>query len=97
MPADREQRRWRLRTDLPAHRSAKLDDGAASRSPTGGRCPEQENGIAGEGGSMGTFSGGRNGGLGSPPTTSSEYSAPAGVWAKEAAAGEESGVECPSM
>jgi hypothetical protein len=46
---------------------------------------------------MGTFSGGGNGGLGSPPTASSEYSAPAGVWAKEATAGEESGVECPSM
>jgi hypothetical protein len=83
--------------DLSARRFAKLDGGAASRSPTGGRQSEQENGIAGEGGSTGTFSGGGNGELGSPPIASSEYSAPAGVWVKEAAAGEESGVECPSM
>jgi hypothetical protein len=97
VPVDREQWRRRLRTDLPARRSTNLDGGAPSRSPTGGRRPEQENRIAGEGGSTGTFSGGRNGRLGSPPTVGSEYSAPVVLWAKEAAAGEESGVECPSM
>jgi hypothetical protein len=97
VPADREQRRRRLRTDLPGRRSAKLDGGAALRSPTGGRRPEQENRIAGEGGSTGTFSGGGTVALGSSPIPPSEYSEPAGVWAKEAAAGEESGIECPSI
>jgi hypothetical protein len=87
VPADREQRRRRLCTDLLARRSAKIDGGAPSRSPTGGQRPEQENGIAGEGGSTGTFSGGGNGGLGSPPTVASEYSAPAVVRAKEAVQG----------
>jgi hypothetical protein len=95
VPADREQRRRRLRTDRPGRRSAKLEDGSASRTPTGGRRPEQENRIAGEGRSTDTFSGGGTVALGSPRAPSSEYSERAGVWAKEAAAGEECGVVCP--
>jgi hypothetical protein len=97
VPADREQRWRRLRTDRPGQRSAKLEAGSASRTPTGGRCPEQENRIAGEGGSTGTFSGGGYVALGSPREPSAEYSERAGMWAKEAAEGEECGVACPSI
>jgi hypothetical protein len=53
-----------------------------------GACgPEQEDRIEGEGGATGTFSGGPTVALGSPRRPSSEFSEPAGVWVKEAAAG----------
>jgi hypothetical protein len=97
VPADREERRRRLHTDRPGRRSVKLEGGSAWRTPTAARRPEQDKRIAGEGGSTGTFSGAGSVALGSPGAPSSEYSERARLWAKEAAAGEVSGVACPSI
>lgn len=57
----------------------------------------QDKRIAGDGGSRATFSGGGYVALGSPPSPSAEFSERAVVWTKEPAAGEKSGVACPSI
>jgi hypothetical protein len=95
--ADRDERRWRLRTDRPGRRSAKLDGGSAWGTSTAAHRPEQDKRIAAEGESTGTFSGGGSVALGSPGAPSSEYSERARLCAKEAAVGEVSTVACPSI
>jgi hypothetical protein len=83
--------------DRPGRRSAKQPGGSAWTTTSAARRPDQDKGIAAEGGSTAKFSGGGAVALDSPRAPSSEYSERASLSGKLPAEGEASAVACPSI
>ena len=96
-PADRDDRRRRLRTDRRGGRSTKQADGSAATTSSDARRPDQYKGFGAVRGTTTTFSGGVAVAVESPGGRSTEYSDHARFSGKLPAEGEASAVASPSI